>query len=373
MKQIGLAILLLATALTFPARAQGADPAPALNQPDMVSWQLFAQVNAPAASANNNNVLFETWASDQDTFRPNPVWPGAPTPMVLRAPALAEFRPVRPGLQPRVLPGGSEETRRNKVTFDFIVTNNLYKRSGLRAWFASGKDLTLPIDSIEVKANWVPASTVNAALYHVNTASDGQQYALVSMHIISKQIPNWTWATFEHQNNEGRCDYIGCKDHIGAVVPFVAPEPPAQFGKIYPACQKTAAVLEIFKKYNLAAVYQNYCLKGSQTDFITATGQPTLLGNSVTEDGFSNTSSCMTCHSRAAFNQFGRPFPNAGFIEPPVPTICPVPNASISGCSPNGSPQQEWFWTSTGTPPQQKPLFRQADFIWAIPLRAIDQ
>ena len=139
MKRTGLAILALAAAWTLPAHAQSTDPAPALNHPDMVSWQLFAMVNAPAATQGNNNVLFETWASDQDTFRPNPVWPGGPSPMVLRAPALAEFRPVRPGLQPRVLPRGTEETRRNKVTFDFIVSNNLYRRSGLRAAFASGK------------------------------------------------------------------------------------------------------------------------------------------------------------------------------------------------------------------------------------------
>ena len=224
-----------------------------------------------------------------------------------------------------------------------------------------------------MKANWVPANTVNAAHYHVNTASDGQQYALVSMHVISKQVPNWTWATFEHQNNEGRCDYIGCRDNFGATVAFVAPEPVSQFGKVYPPCQKTPAALEIFRKANLAAVFQNYCLKGSQIDFITATGQTTLLGNSVTEDGFSNTSSCMTCHSRASFSANGAAsMPIAGFVDPPIPAICPVPNSSINQCSPNGSPKPEWFWSNPGTP-QQKPLNKQADFVWAIPLRAFNQ
>ena len=372
MKRTSLAVFALAFGMAPYAHAQN-DPAPALNQPDLVSWELFAGVNAPAAGPGNNNVVFETWASDQDTFTANPVWPAGASPMILRPPALAEFKPVRPGLQPRVLPGGSEETRRNRVTFDFIVTNNLYKRSGLRAAFASGKKIDFPIDSVEVKANWVPINSVaNPSHYHVNTASDGKRYALVSMHIISKQIPNWTWATFEHEENKGRCDYIGCSDNFGAVDPFVPPEPPSQTGKIYPACKKTPTLLAMFQKAHLAPEFQYYCLKGSQTDFTTATGLPTRLGNSVTEQGFDNTSSCMTCHSRAAFNVYGQPFPNAGFLFPPVPSLCPTPNPTIDVCSPNGAPQPEWFYVSPGTP-QQRPIYDTADFVWAIPLRAIDQ
>ncbi|MEI4573034.1 hypothetical protein WAC47_28395, partial [Klebsiella pneumoniae] len=85
--------------------------------------------------------------------------------------------------------------RHNKPTFDFIVQNNLYKRSGLKAAF--GKTLSFPVDSVEVKGNWVPVSGIPQfthnkvtvaqvpQLYHVNSA-DGVQYALVSMHVISK-------------------------------------------------------------------------------------------------------------------------------------------------------------------------------------------
>lgn len=376
MKHAGLAILALAAAWTLPAQAQSNDPAPALNQPDLVSWQLFAMVNAPAASANNNNVLFETWASDDDTFPPTgvPVWPATPSPMALRVPALIRFAPVEPGLGPRVLPDGSEETRRNRATFDFIKNNNLYKKSGLRAAFAAGKEITFPTDSVEVKANWTPIEQVtNPANYHVNTTPSGKRFALVSMHIISKQIPNWTWATFEHQENKGRCDYIGCKDNYGAVVPFVAPEPVAQFGKVYPACQKTPAALAILNQANLEPAFKNYCLKGSQIDFITPSGIATLLGNSVTEDHFDNTSSCITCHSRAAFDAAGNGFvPGAGFVNPPIPALCPRPNSNTGPrCSPSGSPQPSWFYNNPGTP-QQARKYLQADFVWAIPLLAQD-
>ena len=49
------------------------------------------------------------------------------------------------------------------------------------------------------------------------------QYALVSFHLISKMVPNWSWATFEHMNNPGRCDVLGCNDTFGANPSTVAP------------------------------------------------------------------------------------------------------------------------------------------------------
>src|SRR5215469_13950302 len=52
---------------------------PALNDPDRVAWCLYLYVNSNAATSGNNNALFETWASDNDTFQENPVWPGPAT------------------------------------------------------------------------------------------------------------------------------------------------------------------------------------------------------------------------------------------------------------------------------------------------------
>src|SRR5947207_6728831 len=56
------------------ARAQ-LDPAPPVNQPDMVAWQLFTRVSAFRGISGRNDALFETWASDADTFKANPQWP----------------------------------------------------------------------------------------------------------------------------------------------------------------------------------------------------------------------------------------------------------------------------------------------------------
>src|SRR5450755_1776367 len=172
----------------------------------------------------------------------------------------------------------SEEVRRNRATFDFIVCNKLHTKAGLRVAFAAGQPISFPLESMEAKANWVPVGNRSASDYHINTASDNKRYALVSMHIISKQVPNWTWATFEHKDNPGRCDIIGCHDNFGAVVQDVAPHD-APGGK-YDPCVKTPALKKLLADAGLPPLWENYCLKGSQVDFVTATGVPTRLGNS---------------------------------------------------------------------------------------------
>lgn len=368
------------------AMAQSVDPNPAMNNPDKLSWELFVRVT-PSVPGLNNNVVFETWASNEDTFQlkkfpgtttdpscalvvaDNSVQPQAvvPTasPKILNVSALAASAPRVPGLQPHVLRDGSQETRRNKATFDFIFCNKLNTRAGLRAAFAAGQTISFPIESIEVKADWIPAGNLSPSDFHINTASDGKRYALVSLHIISKQVPNWTWATFEHRSNAGRCDFMGCHDRFGAVVQDVPPNDSP--GGSYNPCVKTPAVKRLFSDAGLPPLWDNYCLKGSQVDFVTATGVPTLLGNTVPEDGFVKTSSCITCHSRAAVNSQGRPTTGAGFLNPPIPALCP--DGPQVRCSPNGAPNPAWFWNNPGQPSQSM-LALQTDFIWSIPREA---
>ena len=147
---------------------------PAITDPDKVAWCFFLYVNSRAASANNNDALFETWASDGQTFDPDPQWPTTRAPKELRPNILLQVREAdramglgRQGraIQPFVLPPprplrpgeNLEETRRNKPTFDFIKSNNLFKITGVKAAFekfnADRKLLSFPSDAIEAKAN----------------------------------------------------------------------------------------------------------------------------------------------------------------------------------------------------------------------------
>jgi len=359
-----------------PCALAQTDPAPAMNQPDMVAWQLFTRVTAFRGTPGRNDALFETWASDADTFNANPRWPSQTpaTAKPLVASVLAHGkRAKRPSLlaapppsncvanwQPGNPPCIGEETRRNEATFNFIVENGLYTQAGLAAAF--GKPLSFPIDAIEVKADWIPVNQLQSwngvtasqapSLYHVNTvtAAGGQPvaYALVAMHLISKQVPNWTWATFEHWKNPGRCDLIGCSDSFGAVMANVPAN--QQVNQGYPICAKTGALLQMFSAGGLGPVWQNYCLKGAQADFTTSTGVTTILGNSVIEGMNAgvpvNQSSCITCHATAAFNNTGAPL-GIGLSNNEV-----------------GVPQPSWFG-------QGAAAYQQSDFVWAIPICAV--
>ena len=363
MRAIGVVAALLAL---FPLAARAAEGNIALSDPDRLSWQLFVELTAPAPD-HRDKVVFETWASNEDTFATEPKFPTTPSPKVLHYPALAGRMPTEPGPWQRSAPGG-EEVRRNRVTFDYITApqNRFHTRAGLARAFAERREIKLPVDSIEVKANWIIADAVERARYYVSVAADGKEYALVALHITTKLIPNWTWATFEHVDNVGRCDVMGCRDTFGATAPLVAPSVTANTR--YPACQKTQPLAALMAAAKLAPVFANYCLKGSQVDFITPTGLPTLLGNSVTEFGFVETSSCISCHARASVNAQGGPAQGFGFVEPPdrTPSNCPP----TGRCSPNGSPDPGWFFDNLGSGEADLKAL-QTDFLFSLALRAI--
>jgi len=384
----------VAIALTFAAIAAGFaqnDPNPAMNDPDQLAWTLFLNVTADAKTAGANNAVFETWASDGDTFQTNPAWPTTASPLAFKPRALGLIhRRLHPGtgFSASVVPGGNatEETRRNKSAFDFIVANNLYKVSGLQIVYAANKPISFPIDSIEIKANWVAVDQLESfngfsgtpaeaeKIYHVNSAGN-RQYALVSMHVISKLVPNWTWATFEHKDNPGRCDVIGCKDVFGAKQAFTPPLSLAESKQHYPNCDKTPALMTLLAQANIDSAFINYCLKGTQADFTDPTGLAIRLGNSVTENGFVDQASCMTCHGRAAFDSTGKMTSFAGFD--PISRNSPIED---TGNAPVGPINPSWFLVARGPPSLpmlegETDLSRialAADFVWSIPFCAID-
>jgi hypothetical protein len=233
-----------------------------------------------------------------------------------------------------------------------------------------------------MKANWVPVSQLaqfltgsgspaDPSLYHLNTTTEnGQQvqYALVSFHIISKMVPNWTWATFEHMNNPGRCDVLGCTDAFGAILPFTSPHLPdnsgSNTGLQYPNCTKTPALTALFAANTTDPAFTNYCLKGTQTDFTDAQGVPTRVGNSVTEQGFVDTASCISCHGRAAYS-----FATGGWSANRVFLYNSTPIAPV------GPPDPGQFWLypeKDPMRPQDAAIFRSSDFVWSIPFCAVD-
>jgi hypothetical protein len=92
------------------------------------------------------------------------------------------------------------------------------------------------------------------------------------MHLISKLLDKWIWATFEPQNsvtNPFRCKVLGCSDPFGS-------KPAISNGN---NTQLSAALKKLMDAANLAPEWYNYRLDAVQTEFY----QPKLLGNSIIE------------------------------------------------------------------------------------------
>ena len=385
-----------------------ADVAQPMNYPDQYAWQLFVEVNKPAKvetikvngkTLTLNDAYWETWVDDVENFpkHPNPAkppqWPTkADGHKLLNASFSAHQMPLADSASGTKLAANAmgeascvlddthtcEVVYRNKTTFEYIITNKLWYQEGIAEFFASGKQVVFPIDSIEVKANWKAIAEKDKGQYHWNYTEQGQLIGLVAMHISSKVIPNWLWATFEHVGNPGRCDLLGCYDCYGTTETAI-PASTTAFGGQYAAGNLTTALLKNYKdagyKGAWLEAWQNYRLKGSMVNFTDSYGNPNLLGNSVTESGFVATSSCMGCHSRAAVTAQGaKAFPVFGELPSPVATQAIPAEYGYQFLTVNGTPNPADFYNRAGNIYHNNPngtlKLMQTDFVWAIPMRA---
>ena len=336
---IGLAISFFVP----PHLARAADTHPALNQRDRFGWEVFVKICAPAHDGTNN-AIWETWATDQDTF---PFFPQAGSPPqwpATKAKRLTESRQgkafedlkkrmgTHPGL--RITTGGGQEVRRNREAFDFIIDHDLWHLDGIREAVTRGDVIDFPRESIEIKAQWKPITPIEKGKYHWNVDDTGRLFGLIGFHITTKDIPNWYWATFEHVDNPNRGQDQGCRDDFGVQPPNSCDGVPSQ------------ALLDMMQKGGLPAEWQNYRLVDSQVDFVDSTGRAQIVGNSTIEGGFESTSSCLTCHSRSAVDKDGN------FLD--FFTSNPFGGHV-------GSPDPSWFYNSNGA---RKVM--QMDFVWAF-------
>lgn len=305
--------------------------------------------------------------TDADTFSPRPHWPTPGEPLqfhtsVLQILKTLDFRQPLVRLQAQIEakidvkcdpPAGAavggfptsseppqpciaEQVARNRAQWDYISQNHLNTQAGRAAAYTKHLDVEMPVPSVAIKADWISLpdllrwipqlhdlTTIRQLYYTASVAS--KEYALVSMHVSSRQNAKWVWGTFEHQMNPGRCDYIGCLDSFGAQTPEISPNKTAVNSQ-YGPCLKTQQLKTLMANANLAPVWENYCLKSTQVDFTTADGTAYVLGNSVIEgivgNGTVAASSCISCHAYASFGPNGAPLR--------LPRVCShsIPQAS---------------------------------------------
>jgi hypothetical protein len=350
----GIIALLSPTSASAQSSACAFPTAPAATTEE-TAWRLFVAANCPGSGAK---VVWENWIEQSQLYpasaggiaalnaRPAKRLHGSPLARALSG----QLRGLRALLTPSTDCGNMrgpppnviknaiicEEARLNPDAATFVTSNNYQVRSGQTAAAQKGTDIEFPKPAIEVKVDWIPGTDFKPPFTCSNPPKgvhveeiEGTCYALAGMHISSKLTKNWIWATFEPQSmltNPLRCITFGnCNDPWGS-------NPATSSGGAAGFTQLTPALQSLMTQANLAPEFLNYRLDGVQTDFTTANGAPTFLGNSVIEGenvGMKkNTASCITCHSESAIQKTGTD--NIRFLTAKVGPAFKVPPGWIA-------------------------------------------
>ena len=292
---------------------EGVDPLRATTTPAAHAWMLFAEINQPAfpGNASDTRRVWETWKNEDDNREPAEavyldnghapqVWNVAPRlgPVPKQLVANQQLAVLRQRLQaskrPTVLfvplaPEG-QETRINRPGFNFILANELYNKQGQYKFASQRQNFDFPAAAKEIKGAWTELTAGMDATKYYTATSGGKTYALVAMHVITKDLPFWFWSSFVHKDQTKPGPYD---------VPLDDSQP-----------VPTLLRGTVFENYRLLAELRQVDLKtlvktgqGAQLDWITRTGEATVLGNPQIESGFETISSCVTCHSQASIGK----------------------------------------------------------------------
>jgi hypothetical protein len=283
-----------------------------------------------------------------------------------------------------------QESRINRLGFEFIVKEGLYSLDGQERFRATGRKVEFPVGTINVKATWreftIEEIKAGVPSRYYTAEGDGKLLGLTGFHMTTKDLPNWFWATFEHSENPA--PEIPDRDRYTR---FRYPrDPNGAFVQ-----QRLREVPDPLKN----TVFQYYVLRGTQVDFVDSMGNPTILGNTQLENAMQTTSSCMGCHARSTIGDRmdnivigDRPLYPAGtyfFPEGRMSGVGPTrlanrltvnpaqvwwrqnpqspsrpgedPNDSIHITGAIGAPRPELFVDSAG-----RSRYTQLDFIWGF-------
>lgn len=343
------------------------------------AWQIFVAINCKVV---NQQLTWETWTTQACLLNPAdckthrlhdsklraanakvaapklPRRTGGCRPMTTMATATATLQPFVPtNLSGN--PQFCEEVTINASEEVYANNNGLLTTTGQVAFLQSGGTINFPRGAVEVKADWVAASSYNGVTFDCHSPNttiyqeiiDGTCYALAGMHISSKLYPYWLWATFEPQDlrtNPNRCNpnlYNACIDPWGSS--------PAWSEGLN--TQVTPVLAALFSKADVALdpSFQNYRLTGAQTDFNQPVTSKGNLGSSFIEFNVAvdiHQSSCITCHSYAQRTTIA--------MSSPPPKGTPVGSTPPAG-APAGS-------VTVGFPTPLPAAYKPLDFSWFL-------
>ncbi len=363
----------------------------AVQDPDRYAWQTFCELNQPAPGKTRERV-WQAWANQFDVYvsRPDPkhppTWEGATTGASRRehfenrVELVAALRAMQGGQDSSTTtsttdtstthsgptprydadecdPNTYQQIFFNRPQFDYIVDNHLWYVEGQIAAFDARKTIDFPTDAMVVKALWRPISEAEKPKYLWTVANENTQgssstslkpqlFGLASFLFISKIIPTWTWASFEHLDNPCLGRQEAPQDNFG----------------VSTTGQPSEALLAMFRKFHLdTALWSHYRLGGIQTSYTDTTGRPIILGNSIAEAGFQTTSSCTNCHGRSTVGPLttGKFF-GAGRL----PIFSGFYAGNFRPQSANGAADPSLYTDYSTSPPARK--YQQLDFQWSL-------
>jgi cytochrome c peroxidase len=358
------------------------DATAAATHSDEYAWRLFVALNWPADTGTraadpaarfgaDQPVVWETWLNAGNVYQddgadPGPWWasrrPLTPERQfeTLSRPDLQNLRHIVGGVMvPLVDPIANArrltEIHINREAFEFIRRRELFNLEGQKRAQLNGSVISFPYGACEVKAKWRPITEQERSRYHTMelTLADGTRrlFGLTGLHIASKDLPTWFWATFEHVDNPTLADNEGwqlpSRDRFAC-------------GAEHSDCNRIPAGMGLE-----GTVWQYYRLRGTLTQYTDARGEPQRLANSELESGMQRSASCITCHSRASIAVV-----DGGIVH--LPIFDSSAGSDSSGGSTGdplarrgfiGAPDAAWYGPQPGA---VGPRFQSLDFVWSM-------
>ena len=353
------------------------DAALAEKDPDEYAWKLFLSVSRQAPPGVRGvadrtkptvrtydadaPVVWETWglASGGRMPRvahlrspPSELYPlqGEPLPFA-ELPVEAEGKPIEPILFETIIdPVASEknadgsrsgnEVRFDPPAYEYLRQQGLYRFEEAIRWAAERRAPNFPANAQVVKAVWARIREQDKPRYHWRTALSAkgkhEVWGLTGLHLMAKDLPTWFWCDFEHVDFEKGAE---------------APARDRTTRGAHPAHGHDGV-----REETEGTKWAYYRLRGTQTDFVDADGQPTVVANTQLEHTFQSTSSCLSCHIRAANDPHDAHSGEPSSLKPFL-TLDPV-------TGPVGRPNPGWFKDRKG-----RSRSTGTDFLWSLVLR----
>lgn len=342
---------------------------------DEFAWRLFVALNWPAAAGTRHAdpsaafgapapTVWESWKSMPEVYMPDGHDPGpwltddvgllAQADRRFESISATEFpnaRHVVDGhmvalLDPVAHAKQLTEAHMNGVAYNYIREHELYDVEGQIRAIQSAGGVQFPRGSVNVKAKWRPITDQEESRYHTTRVrlADGTMrlYGLSGLHVASKNLPRWLWATFEHVDNASLAESEG----------WLLPSRDTFTCRgVTSDCNRSPSDMGL-----QGTVWQFYRLRGTLTRFIDSAKQPLLLANSQLEAGDQRNSSCISCHARASLSTKGGRLTIFDGVSDDA-------QAMVDRKGSVGNPRPEWFKLDAEDPQAR---LSSLDFVWSL-------